>query len=114
LALKEKICAAIASRKNLWIFPKLLNLNQEWGRGKSGIRGETMKKISLNVQKEFCAECSLALRRYIGKMNGVESIDVASGGIEIDFDETKVKEEDLRRISKESVEKLGYKIFDDE
>jgi copper chaperone CopZ len=71
-----------------------------------------MKKISLNVQKEFCAECSLALRRYIGKMKGVESIDVGSGGIEIDFDETKVREEDLRRISKESVEKLGYKVFD--
>jgi copper chaperone CopZ len=69
-----------------------------------------MKKISLNVQTEFCSECSLALRRFIGKMNGVESIDVGSGGIEINFDEAKVQEEDLRRISKESVEKLGYKI----
>ncbi len=73
--------------------------------------GETMKKMSLNVQKEFCAECTLALRRFIGRMNGVESIDVGDGGIEINFDETKVKEEDLRKISKESVEKLGYKVY---
>ncbi len=71
-----------------------------------------MKKMSLNVQREFCAECSLALRRFIGKMKGVESIDVGRGGIEIDFDETKIKEEDLRKISKDSVEKLGYKVYD--
>ncbi len=71
-----------------------------------------MKKMSLNVQKEFCAECSLALRRFIGKMKGVESIDVGDGGIEISFDETKVTEEDLRKISRDSVEKLGYKVFD--
>lgn len=38
-----------------------------------------MKKIFLNVQKEFCEECSLALRRFISKMPGVESIDVESG-----------------------------------
>jgi copper chaperone CopZ len=69
-----------------------------------------MKKISLNVQSEFCEECSLALRRFIGKMNGVDSIDVESGKIVINFDDSKVMEDDIVRISRESIEKLGYKM----
>lgn len=69
-----------------------------------------MKKLYLNVQKEFCDECSLALRRFIGKMPGVESIDVESGKIVISFDDSKAREEDLFKISKESIEKLGYRI----
>lgn len=68
-----------------------------------------MKKFTLNVQKEFCEECSLALRRFIGKMDGVDSIDVEKGQIVINFDDKKVLEEDLAKISRESIEKLGYK-----
>jgi len=69
-----------------------------------------MKKISVNVQKEFCAECFLALRRFIGGMEGVNSIDVENGSIVVDFDEQKFAEEDLRKLTRESIEKLGYKI----
>ncbi len=69
-----------------------------------------MKKVSLNVQKEFCDECSLALRRFIGKMNGVNSIDVENGKIVINFDDSKIMEEDIVKISRESIEKLGYKM----
>ncbi len=72
-----------------------------------------MKKIKMNVEKQFCSECSLALRRFIGKMNGVESVDLGEEGIEISFDEERIKEEDLRKISKESVEKLGYRISEE-
>lgn len=71
-----------------------------------------MKKISLNVQKEFCDECSLALRRFIGKMPGVESIDVENGKIIISFDDSKTKEEELFKLSRESIERLGYRIID--
>lgn len=69
-----------------------------------------MKRISLSVQKEFCDECSLALRRFIGKMNGVDSIDVESGKIVINYDDSKIMEEDIVKISRESIEKLGYKM----
>ena len=72
-----------------------------------------MKTISLNVQKEFCDECSLALRRFIGHMDGVSSIDVEQGKIVIHFDDGKVTEEDLLKITRESIEKLGYKMGDD-
>lgn len=69
-----------------------------------------MKNISLNVQQEFCDECSLALRRFIGKMDGVDSIDVENGKIVITFDDSRITEEDILRISRESIEKMGYKI----
>ena len=71
-----------------------------------------MKKISLNVQKEFCDECSLALRRFIGKMDGVKSIDTENGEIVIDFDDSKLSEQHILKISRETIEKLGYRIND--
>lgn len=69
-----------------------------------------MGRITLGVQKEFCAECTLALRRFIGKMEGVDSIDVESGKIVIDFNDLKVAGEDILRITRDSIDKLGYKI----
>lgn len=71
-----------------------------------------MGRISFSVQKEFCAECSLALRRFIGKMDGVDSIDVESGKIIIEFDGSKITATDLFKISQDSMEKLGYKMLD--
>ena len=71
-----------------------------------------MRKISLNVRKEFCDECSLALRRFIGKMDGVNSIDTENGKIVIDFDDSKVTEQYLLKISRDSIEKLGYRLND--
>jgi len=71
-----------------------------------------MKTIAFNVQKEFCEECSLALRRFIGHMDGVSSIDVERGKIVINFDDGRIAEEDILKISRESIEKLGYKMSD--
>jgi copper chaperone CopZ len=72
-----------------------------------------MSKISLNVQRQFCEECSLALRRFIGGMEGVESIEVKNGKIEIGYDSSKIAEDILKKLSKDSIEKLGYKLLDD-
>ena len=69
-----------------------------------------MEKITLNVEKNFCEECSLALRRFIGNMEGIESIDVEDGKIAVVFDQKKTTKEELDRIAKDSIEKLGYKI----
>jgi copper chaperone CopZ len=76
-------------------------------------REAIMSKVSLNVQKQFCEECSLALRRFIGGMEGVESIEVQNGKIEIDYDSTKIAEDILKKLSKDSIEKLGYKLLDE-
>ena len=69
-----------------------------------------MEKLTLNVEKNFCEECSLALRRFIGHMEGVESIDVEDGKIAVVFDQKKTTKEELDKIAKDSIEKLGYKI----
>jgi copper chaperone CopZ len=72
-----------------------------------------MNKVYLNVQKQFCEECSLALRRFIGGMEGVESIEVQNGKIEIGYDASKITEDTLKKLSRDSIEKLGYKLLDE-
>ncbi len=72
-----------------------------------------MDKLSLEVQKQFREECSLALRRFIGKMDVVGAIEVESGRIVIDFNAEKITEKDIMKISKASIEKPGYKLLDE-
>lgn len=69
-----------------------------------------MKKTYLNVEKEFCGECSLALMHFIGNMRGVDSITAEDGKVAITFDESEVREDALLNLTRETVEKLGYKI----
>jgi copper chaperone CopZ len=71
-----------------------------------------MKRLLVNVQKEFCEECSLALRRFIGKMEGVKEITTENGMIEIKFDDSLINKDRLLQITKESIKKLGYKLLD--
>lgn len=71
-----------------------------------------MGKIALNVRKQFCEECSLALRRFVGNLDGVESVDVENGRIVISFDASLITEDRVLTIAKDSVEKLGYKLND--
>jgi copper chaperone CopZ len=72
-----------------------------------------MKSIAIDVQKEFCDECSLALRRFVGHMDGVNSIDVEKGKIVVNFDDGRITEEDILKITRESIEKLGYTMSDE-
>jgi copper chaperone CopZ len=69
-----------------------------------------MKTALFNVQKSLCGECSLALRRFIGGLDGVHSIDVESGKIAIQFDEAEIDEARLVEIAKDSIERLGYGV----
>jgi len=70
----------------------------------------TMKTTSLALQKEFCGECSLALMRFVGKMKGVESVSPEKGKIVMTFDESVINEQDLLEITRDSIEKLGYRV----
>ncbi len=71
-----------------------------------------MEKIMFNVGKNLCDECSLALRRFIGHLEGVESIDVEGGMIAVNFNGSKITEKEISRIIKDSIEKLGYKLIE--
>ncbi|MBI5055938.1 MAG: hypothetical protein HZB61_04910 [Nitrospirae bacterium] len=59
-----------------------------------------MQRITFNMQKEICDDCSLALKRFIGHMDGVESIETEDGRLVIDFNASKISMEELSRITK--------------
>jgi copper chaperone CopZ len=69
-----------------------------------------MKVALFDVDKRLCADCSMALRRFIGGMDGVESIDVEQGKVAVKFDEETIDEEKLSKIAQDSIERLGYTI----
>jgi copper chaperone CopZ len=71
-----------------------------------------MEKKLLKIEDRFCDDCALALRRFIGHLEGVESIDVEDRMIAISFNPAKMPEERLDRITKDSLEKLGYKLIE--
>jgi len=71
-----------------------------------------MEKITLNVGHMFCYDCVNALRKFIGSMRGVDSVEVDEGKVAVIYDPSLISEEELFRIAKDSVEKLGYKIID--
>jgi copper chaperone CopZ len=69
-------------------------------------------KITLNVGTIFCYDCVLALRKFIGSMKGVGSVEVEEGKVAIDFDPSVISEKDVIRLARDSVEKLGYRILE--
>ncbi len=69
-----------------------------------------MKTVRFAVSGNLCAECSLALRRFVGGMDGVVSIEAGQGAIAVIFDEAAVNEDSLVKITRDSIERLGYKI----
>ena len=70
-----------------------------------------MKTMCIRVQSDFCEECSLSLMRFIGGLEGIESIDAAEGNISIVYDDMIVDGGQLFAAVCENVEKLGYKIL---
>ncbi len=69
-------------------------------------------KTTLNVGTIFCYDCVLALRKFIGSMNGVASVEVEEGKVAIDFDPSVISETDIIRLARDSIEKLGYRVID--
>ncbi len=68
-----------------------------------------MSKLLFKVEDKFCDECALALRRFIGHMEGIESVDVEDKKIAVIFDEARVTNEELLTLTTDSLEKLGHK-----
>ncbi len=71
-----------------------------------------MEKRLFKVEDRFCDECALALRRFIGHEEGVESVDVENKMIAVVFNPSKMPEERLDRITKDSLEKLGHTLIE--
>jgi copper chaperone CopZ len=71
-----------------------------------------MGKVFFRVGHQFCGECSAALRRFIGGLNGVNSVSVEHGMVSVDYDEDRTKGVDVPQVAKESIERLGYRLED--
>ena len=69
-----------------------------------------MAKVYFKVQKQFCEECSLTLRRFIGGMDGVGDVSVESGMVSVEFDATRINEDRVRALTRDSIERLGYRV----
>ncbi len=61
-------------------------------------------------ERSLCAECSIAIRRFIGGIEGVDSIDVESGKIAVKFDDAEINEEKIKKITRDNIERLGYRV----
>ena len=72
-----------------------------------------MSRVLFRAQRQFCGECSVALRRFIGGTDGVNAVDVENGAVAVDFDARKIPEEQLQKLTRESIEKLGYRAEED-
>ena len=70
-----------------------------------------MNRLSFNVGTIFCYDCVMALRRFIGSMKGVASVEVEDGKVSVQFDPSVTDEATVSRIVKDNVERLGYKIL---
>ncbi len=71
-----------------------------------------MRKLLLRVEDQVCDECALALRRFIGHMEGIESVEVEDRKIAVVFDNAKMTDEELLRLTTDSLEKLGHKLIE--
>ena len=71
-----------------------------------------MEKRSFKVEEQFCDECALALRRFIGHLDGIESVEVENRMIAVVFNPSKMPEEVLDSITKDSLEKLGHAMIE--
>ena len=69
-----------------------------------------MKKSYFSVDKNLCLDCSFALRKFIGGLDGVSDIEVEQGKIAVSFDENEIDPGKLSEITRDSIRKLGYDV----
>jgi copper chaperone CopZ len=69
-----------------------------------------MDVMTLHVDKPFCGDCMFGLRRFIQGIDGVQSVEIAGQTISIVFDGSVMKENTLRGIAINSIERIGYRV----
>jgi copper chaperone len=65
-----------------------------------------MAETTLKIEGMSCQHCVMRVKKAIDALNGVSKSDVQVGSAMIEFDESKLKKEDITA----AVEKAGYKI----
>ncbi len=71
-----------------------------------------MESLRFNVGGMYCYECSMALRRFLCSIKGVVSVDVENEEVVITYQPEEIDSDEVERITRESIEKLGYRVID--
>lgn len=70
-----------------------------------------MAELVLKIDRVFCWDCVKASRDFLRKFEGIEEIEVAEEGIKVTYDPEKISEAEVRELTVNTLEKLGYKIL---
>ncbi len=74
-----------------------------------------MATLSFKIGHVYCYDCVKAVGKFVGKMKGVQSVEVVnndSAVIEYDPAELEFDEERFKEIVRDSIDRLGFKIKD--
>jgi|Deesub1362A_J573_1020465.scaffolds.fasta_scaffold16116_2 copper chaperone CopZ len=71
-----------------------------------------MESVHFNVGGLYCYECSMALKKFLGSIKGIVSVDVENEEVVISYQPEEIDGTEVERITRESIEKLGYRVID--
>jgi copper chaperone CopZ len=69
-----------------------------------------MRKLLFKVEDKVCDECALALERFLGHLEGIVSVAIEDRRISVVFDDAKMTDEDLIKLTTDNLEKLGHRL----
>ncbi len=72
----------------------------------------TVSVLRVNVGPLYCYDCVTALRRFVGGMKGIESVEVEDGMVEVRYSAAEISEREVLKIISDTVQKLGYSIIE--
>jgi len=70
-----------------------------------------MKELILKIDRIFCWDCVKASRDFLRKFKGIEEVEVADEGIKVIFNPDEISEHEVRKLTIDTLERLGYKII---
>lgn len=65
-----------------------------------------MKEMTLDIEGMSCQHCIMRVKKAIDALNGILSSEVTLGKAVVKFDDSSIKEQDIRS----AIERAGYKI----
>ena len=69
-----------------------------------------MMSMHVKVDQVLCEESCSALRKFLGGLAGVDSIEVGRAEIDIRYDERTIPDEQVYSMTRSAVEMLGYHL----
>ena len=71
-----------------------------------------MMSTTFQGDKVFCCDCSIALKRFIERVNGAAAVELGRQAMTIKFDDVEIKEDTVHAIARNSMESLGYRLIE--